>query len=167
MIHRFLRLFAQVRDLDNLIVAQSESLESEVRAHETTKTAMEVASIALESERARRISSDTVAGERREEIERLIVQNHELLEQSHTIMADRLKSLDSLNLRLMDTRTVEQTPDLAKHQALAKLTANVITGIREKERAMDRALLTRFNPGALGLPRVTMNEAQSEATEAA
>ncbi len=167
MIHRFLRLFAQVRDLDNLIAAQSESLESEVRAHEITKTALEVANIALESERARRISSDTVAGERREEIDRLIVQNHELLEQSHTIMADRLKSLDSLNLRLMDTRTVEKTPDLAQHNALVKLTANVITGIREKERAMDRALLTRFNPGALGLPRVTMNEPQPEATEAA
>ncbi len=164
---RFLRLFPQFRDIESLIETQSESLESEVRAHETTKNALEVANIALDSERARRISSDTVAAERREEIDRLLVHNRELMEQSHSIMSDRLKSLDALNLRLMDTRTVEKTPDLAAHQALDKLKNNVLQGIREKENAMDRALLTRFHPSFK--PRITMNEstAQSDNSEAA
>ncbi len=157
---RFLRLFSQFRDIESLIETQSESLESEVRAHETTKNALEVANIALDSERARRVSADTVAAERREEIDRLLIHNRELMDQSHSIMSDRLKSLDALNLRLMDTRTVEQTPDLAKHQAFEKLKVNVLQDIRAKERAMDFALVDHFRK-----PRITMNESPTPPAE--
>lgn len=150
--------YGEVSELCEGLRAQLVELEcairEEMRAHETTKASLEVAITALENERARRISSDTVAGERREEIQRLVEQNKEQREQLTVVMTERLKSLDTLNLRLMDTRTVEKTPDLEAHKAVR---SDILQSIRAKEQAMDMALV---NWGRK--PRVTMNESPAQ-----
>lgn len=162
-----LRLFPQFRDMERLSQTQATALEQEVRAHEDTKRNLEVKSVSLDAERARRLAAETVAAERREEIDRLITQNREQRETLDTIMQDRLKSLDSINLRLLEPRTAEPTPDLEKYRKMARTEAvhQIISETRARSHAVDMAVIEKLHPAFA--KRVTMNQPVTASEEPA
>lgn len=111
-----LRLFGAFRDLQNLAATQAEALESEIRAHEETKTLLHDRVLSLEAERIRRIAAETVASERREEIDRLVMQHREMREDLARVNSERLKSVDAINIKLMREGVVEPPPDMDKYK---------------------------------------------------
>lgn len=111
-----LRLFGSFRDLQNLTATQAEALESEIRVHEETKELLHERVLSLESERIRRIAAETVASERREEIDRLVTQHREMREDLSRVNAERLKSVDAINIKLMREGVVEPPPDMEKYK---------------------------------------------------
>lgn len=144
----FLRLFSQFRDLQTLSQDQGEALEAEVRAHEETKTQLRERAQSLETERVRRIAAETIASERREEIDRLMQQCRELREDLARVNADRLRSLDALNVKLMREPVPEQPPDMEKWKASSHVAqiANVVAAARRNEHMADMALLNKLHP---------------------
>lgn len=155
----FLSLFAAYREMSALANTQAQSLENEIIAHEETKSNLEAHIISLNHERARRVSAETVASERRGEIDRLLQQNREYRESFERVTADRLKSLDTINLKLMEPRIAEPAPDLEKYkqQAYDGVVQQIVTGTRAKNRAVDAAVLAKLYPEKFG-KRVIMNE---------
>lgn len=116
----FLRMFSAFTDLENLSSTQANALEAEIRTHEDTKLALHEQVIGHEAERHRRISAEVMASERREEIERLITQNRELREDLARVNADRIKSVDAVNVKLMRDSVPEVLPDMEKYKLPVK-----------------------------------------------
>ncbi len=151
MILWLLRRFRTFTDLEALAAMQAETTESlteEVRAHESTKRDLEMRTLQAESERSRRLSAETVAAERREEIDRLLAQNQSLRDDFVTLSNERLKSLDNINVKLLEPRAAEPTPDLAAFQnkVREKIGMQVVSKMRTQERALDLALLRKLHP---------------------
>lgn len=144
------------RDLANQAAELStrQKLEAESRlAHVSAE---------LELERTRRISAEAVSFERKAEVERLIAE----VERLQSLLNERAKSLDALNLKLMETKTAEPTPDIKQYTEMAvkKQTMQAITQIRDLHRQMDSAILTKLHPkfiASLGNSR-NMNAPQEE-----
>lgn len=154
----FLRMFTAFTDLDALSQTQASALETEIRTHEDTKQQLHERIVALESERVRRIAAETVASERREEIDRLATQYREIREDLSRVNAERLKSVDALNVKLMREGVPELPPDMEKlrRHAADGAMMKVVQSARQNDRIVDRLLLERLHPAFK--KGVTVNE---------
>lgn len=94
----------------------------------------------LEIERAKRIAAESISSERLSEIERLRID----LRESGDRERERMKSLDLLNVKLMESRVEPPPPDI-KQFALQQVERLKDT-IRSQNRAVDHALLMKFYP---------------------
>lgn len=111
-------------------------------------------------EYGRRVSAETLSAERLQRISSLTDEVRYLREQSERIIGERLKSLDALNLKLMEPRVEPPPPDPKQFRRdrnadpaeMARLQANVsaVKRAREMDRAVDMLLLGKLNPGAIG-----------------
>jgi hypothetical protein len=111
------------------------------------------------NERARRISAETLAVERRAEVERLISELSGVRTELTAVMAERLKSLDSLNVKLMTERTEEKPPDMAQYKkSLEALGTNAVRQMRHIHHSMDAAILTKMHPRFAKVAGAVMNE---------
>lgn len=160
MILWFLRHFAFFREMETLSEVQARSVEEEIRSHEHTKLLLISSDERGQSEHARRVSAETVASERREEIERLMSQIREYRDDLRRLTDERIKSLDSLNLKLMEPRALEPTPDLEKYKRDAAVATmhQVVRDTRKKSNEIDMAVINKLHPKFKANPRVTMNE---------
>ena len=160
-----LRLFPAFRELVNLSQSQAEALESEVREHEEAKRNLSTAIVQLESERSRRIAAESIASERREEIIRILDQTKDYQRQLEYITTERIKSLDNLNVKLMEVKAPEPTPDITQFRAVDKLKTQMVQQIRDSHNAIDMAVLSKLHPKFK--PRIVMNETPKEEEPAA
>lgn len=153
----FRNLQAQARSTETA----EDALRDEIRGHEASISELEITQTTMESERIRRIAAETVAAERREEIGRLLTQNRELREDLSRVSAERIRSVDAINLKLMEQRTPEVAPDMTKYSATEKLKTQLMSDVRMKHQAIDMAVLQKLHPKFA--PRVTINATQTEA----
>lgn len=169
----FLSMFTAFADLQTLAQLQAQNIEDltaklteEVVTHEATKQDLQERIRALESERTRRIAAESIASERRGEIERLTAQYYELREDLTRVLAERIKSVDALNVKLMRESVPEPAPDLAQFQAKQKNDhMNPVMAARENERLMSWALIEKLHP-TFAKRRATLNEPISPPIEA-
>jgi hypothetical protein len=94
----------------------------------------------LEIERAKRVAAESIAAERLSEIERLRID----LRESGDRERERMKSLDLLNVKLMESRVEPPPPDI-KQFALQQID-HLRETVRSQNRAVDIALLQKFHP---------------------
>lgn len=141
------------RDLAN------EAASLSVRQKIEAESRLAHVSAELELERTRRISAEAVAVERKAEVERLIAE----VERLQSVLTERAKSLDALNLKLMETKTPEPLPDIKQFNPVAKQAMQAITQIKDIHRQMDWQILTKLHPkfANLGNSR-NMNAPQEE-----
>lgn len=158
-----LRLFPAFRDLENLSQSQAEALENEVRDHEQKKRDLVLSATQLEAERFRRIAAESISSERREEITRILDQNRAYRESLESLTSERIKSLDALNVKLMEAKAPEPTPDITQFNAALKVKTQMVQQIRDRHNAIDMAVLTKLHPKFQ--PRVVLNEPQPQPAE--
>lgn len=131
----FFRAVSRARQLQ-------EELEGEVRQRIAVEDQLEQVNRALDVERTFRIAAETVASERRGEIDRL----HEELKDVRSCLASvtqsRMESLDALNVRLMKERVEPPPPDMAQFRVLQEVQKSV----RAKHREVDMAILSQLHP---------------------
>ena len=132
-------------ELDGCKQALSQYAQSELQFDRK----IQVLEHSLELERTRRISAEAIATERRLEADRLQEMLGAARQETQAILGDRLKSLDSLNQKLLEPRVVE-TPDLAKFreqgklEALHEATRMTMRKHREADRAIDLAVISQL-----------------------
>jgi hypothetical protein len=149
------RWLRQSDTVDHLTVA----LEESIRQHsEAVRTATWLRSD-LDRERELRISAETLAVERRAEVERLISELSSVREELSRLVADRMKSLDALNVSLMTERVEEKPPDMAQYKkTMESLGANAVRQMRQIHRQADAAVLTKLHPHFAKAAGAVMNE---------
>ena len=161
---RFLRLFLIFRDLEETLEACRSSreqvkdeLRAEVEARIATERELESANSAFQVEQARRISAEAIAAERQAEIERLLASTREMRDDLVRVTGERIKSVDAINLKLMEAKIPEQPVDFKlHHSATLKPLSQLVTNIRQAHHAVDMALIEKMKKG--GFPRRHMNE---------
>lgn len=110
----------------------------------------------LELAHSSRVATEALAAERRAENERLIDQLREMREDLRRVLEERLKSLDSLNTRLMTPRVEDKPPDPAtfKRSEMAELGRAAIGHVRMASRQMDEKFLSAKFPHLFSNPAV-------------
>lgn len=158
---RFLRLFSQFRHLEQSLADSREQwadqLRELTRTHIATEDELESVNATLQMEQVKRISAEAIASERQSEIERMLQSQRELRADLKEITGERIKSVDSINLRLMEAKIPEQPIDFTQHHpAVEKLDyTSTVTKIRKQHRDVDMAVL---RAAAKGFPdRIRMN----------
>jgi hypothetical protein len=126
----------------------------------------------LVRERSARISAETLAVERRAEVERLVSEVAAVRADLQRITEDRLRSLDALNVKLMTDRVEEKPPDMSQYRENEGLAKRAISRVRQLHRDMDIAVLTKLHPRFAGVAEhvnagaqvagAVMNEVQGE-----
>lgn len=155
--------YSVIRELQVRITAAEIATEKAVREKAGLDQELRFVREELNAERNRRISAETMASERRAEVERLVEQNREVREELVRVHAERVKSLDALNLKLMENKTPAETKpiDFSNVDPVMKARMQLVTGVRDMHRAVDRALLTKLHPAfaqKVGEQRHPMNE---------
>lgn len=144
-----------LRNLDRINTLINTGLEFNRQIDALTETNDQL-SIDLSRERDRRIAAETLAAERSKRIDFLADEVRYLREQAERIIGERLKSLDALNVRLMEPRVEPPPPDLKQFrpspEQIERMQANVhaVRRARDAHRAMDMALLGALHPAAIG-----------------
>jgi hypothetical protein len=107
----------------------------------------------LEVVQSARLSAESLASERLRFIDRLEKENDRLVKVNEQILSDRLKSLDAINLKLMEPRTETPPPvDIKQYAAALEATSQqrarhqMVDETRKMHRAMDTAILQKFYP---------------------
>jgi hypothetical protein len=103
---------------------------------------------ALDREQSLRIGAEAIAAERKVEIERLLAQLSEANAGFKTVISERLKSLDAINLKLMEPRPEEKIPDinLFKREAQQEVFSQTVQRVRQMHRDIDRAVIAKLHP---------------------
>jgi hypothetical protein len=153
---RFLRWFRAFRDIEAQVDGCNEALRIEIRGHDAVKQELATTHTALELERTRRISAESIASERRQEIDRLLDQANHMREDISRVTVERLRSVDALNLKLMETKVAEIPPDITKYSIAAKQKSQLVDNMHKTHRDMDWAILRGLHPNFK--KRVTLNE---------
>ena len=150
----------KLRNLDRVEVL-TEELQSSTRQYINLNDEYERTARDLEREREKRIAAETLAGERAKEVERMREEIAYLRAQNDRVIAERLKSLDAINVKLMEARVEPPPPDFEKmrqdratlaqeHPAVQAAAANMINRVRQTHHQMDLAILGALHPQALG-----------------
>ena len=104
----------------------------------------------LRRERDRRVMAEALASERREEVERLVVDLKESRDLAGKVMSERLKSLDTLNTRLLEGRSEGAPPNWdeihAKNEQLREMGRRAVSNVQQIHRNMDAAILAKMHP---------------------
>jgi hypothetical protein len=148
----WLRLFSAYRELDDRSQTQAEAMESEVREHAQCRADLDTARADLDRERVRRIAAETVAVERAKELDRVIQMCSNYREDLARVNAERLKSLDALNVKLMRESAPEPPPDMEKYrtQGTGEDRSTQVRKVMEAHRKMDLAILSQLHPAFKG-----------------
>ena len=161
---RFLRLFRWFREIEEAAGSRDsviESLREEVRLNESLKTVLDRANTMNLAETARRVAAEAIASERRTEIDRMLDTIREMREDLKAITGERLRSIDAINLKLMEAKTPEPLPDMDKYKVRPEnLNGNrgsLINDIRAKYRQIDMEILKEARKGFPNRRRLTMN----------
>lgn len=112
----------------------------------------------LEISKARQISAEAISSERKAECLRLIEELRLSREALQSALGERLRSLDSLNIRLLSPKSSE-TPDLAAFKALqekayesgasrgaSQAVLGAVQSLKSQARSIDKALLETLHP---------------------
>ncbi len=138
--------FVLRRELDSIradLDLIRDELDREVEAHEATRNARDQARAELETERTRRLGAEALAGARAQEIDRLVSQCAAL----QSALSERVKSLDSLVVRLSEPRAPEPAPDLDQYRkAREEVVAQGLRGIRQMHSTLDQQLIQKLYP---------------------
>ena len=114
---------------------------------------------ALEREKEKRIAAETLSAERARELDRMREEIAYLRTQNASVLAERLKSLDAINVKLMEPRVEPPPPDFEKlrqeraargEDPVQAAAAHMIDRVRQTHRQMDLAILGALHPQALG-----------------
>ena len=146
MLEWFLSLFSAHRELRYRSDVQAKALETEIAHSLQLESALSAIQSDLQVERAHRVSAEAISSERGVEIQRLLADVADSRQTERSIRDERLKSLDTLNLKLMESRVEAPPPDLAQFHAAAKLKTQLVDGIRKRDREMDMLLLQKYYP---------------------
>lgn len=158
MIIEFLRRFRHVRDLEETVGACRDNLREQMRSNESLTEELRQSSTLVENERIRRISAESIAVERSDEIQRLLKANEDLRQDLRSVVNERVRSVDAINLKLMETKIPERPVDFKEfHGPVTKLRTNLVNDIRAQHRALDMAVLEQAKKGFPNRKR-TMNE---------
>lgn len=143
-----MRFWRVLRQSDRIAAIEA-ALQERITELRLFQENLESAERQLDRERAQRIAAEAVAAERRAEVERLVAEVAAQREQTRSVMADRLKSLDALNLKLMESRAEEKAPDMSQYKRSEEAAGRAIhtmERVRQMSAAMDNALLTKLHP---------------------
>lgn len=125
------------------------ALADETVEHESTRAARDHAFAQLETERARRIGAEALATARQSEIDRLVAQCAALQAQ----IGERVKSLDSLVVKLSEPRAPEPAPDLDQYRKASEdVVMQGLRGIRKVHAALDQQLIQKLYPSLVRHP---------------
>lgn len=104
---------------------------------------------AFTTETHRRVAAETVASSLNAELTRLREDYHQLQSDYRALTTERLKSVDALNVRLMEPRVADTPPDFGKlkMEAVGKVRDQVVNRVRKLNRDMDLAMLAHMHPG--------------------
>jgi hypothetical protein len=138
--------FSAHRSVLNRAESLQRALETEIEHTSQLESALNAIQSDLQVERAHRIAAESVSSERGAEIQRLLGEVADSRQTERSIRDERLKSLDTLNLKLMESRVEAPPPDLAQFHAATKLKNQLVDDIRKRDRAMDILLLEKFHP---------------------
>lgn len=145
-----------IRQLEDRCSSLQSVLEGEIQSRISVERELEAATSSLLVEQSRRISAEAIASERQSEIERLLTGNRELREDLRSVTSERIKSVDNINLKLMEAKIPELPVDFAKHHSAAqKPMAQLVNNTRQKTREIDMAVLAQAR---LGFPKRHMNQ---------
>jgi hypothetical protein len=157
-----MNLWRWLRQSDR-IDALTEAIEIQVRESQERDREREQLESDLSRERAGRISAETLSVERRAEVERLIDELKGVRSELNGIVTERLKSLDSLNVKLMAERAEEKPPDMAQYKkSLEDMGINAVRQMRKIHHGMDAAILTKMHPRFAKAAGAPMNESMAE-----
>jgi hypothetical protein len=126
--------------------ALQKALEAEIARAAQLVSEAQTLQANLQVERAHRVAAESISVARGDEIQRLLSELQESRQSERSIRDERMKSLDTLNLRLMESRVEAPPPDMSQYHAAAKLKTQMIDDIRRRDRAMDMLLLQRYHP---------------------
>ena len=144
------------------IETMADALESEVRSRMESERASVVLRAELESERVRRITAETLAVERRAEVERLVAELATVRGDHNRMIEERMKSLDSLNVKLMTERVPEVPPDMAQFKRDPSAAVHAIRQIQKIHHDVDAAVLKKMHPKFGGISGAVMNQVMEE-----
>ena len=120
----------------------------------------------LDRERTQRIAAETLSVERRQEVERLRGELIDMREEVKHVTTLHLKSVDAVNLKLMQPRAEEVPPDMEKFKQAAEARATVVTQavrrIRDMHQAVDNAVIAKLHPKFAGLGKVAPEPASPQ-----
>ena len=142
-------LWGKFHDREERATTLDAALQAKISECRQLTESLDDAERVLEREQTRRIAAESIAEERRAEIERMTVELKEQREQLKIVMSERLKSLDALNLKLMESRIEEKPPNMEqfkRSEESAHSAIQTMRRIRESNMAMDMALITRLHP---------------------
>lgn len=123
----------------------------------------------LDRERDRRIGAETVAKSHEQVIEYWKGEVVRLHEQNAAILSERLKSLDALNVRLMEPRVETPPPDLSQYKRMtSEQSDRALSAIRQFRQAndsIDRAIFQKHYPQFMArvVPNLTEQPAETPA----
>jgi len=141
-------LWTILRQTDR-IAALERALQEKISHERSMEAAMNDCERRYEIELTRRISAEAISGERRAEVERLVLELSDSRDQFKALMSERLRSLDALNLKLMEPRAEEKPPDMAQFRRSEDTAAGAVRSmqnLRKMSADMDMALLTQLHP---------------------
>lgn len=147
---RFLRFFSAFRSIEERADNLDRALHQEISARLAVDHELESVRSQFQIEQARRISAEAIAGERGAEIDRLLVSNRELRDDLVRVTSERIKSVDSINMKLMEAKIPEQPIDFKQHHAehpVVSLRRNIVNDVRASHRAVDMAILKEAQKG--------------------
>lgn len=162
MMLRFLRLFRAFRDLEESIHNSDEArrdwqsradeyesaLRDSVSANLAVERELESSQAQFQVEQSRRISAEAIASERQHEIDRLLSSLSDFRADLRSVTSERIKSVDAINLKLMEAKIPEQPVDFTQHHpAVMKTRTQGITDIRNKYYQIDMAILEQQQKG--------------------
>ena len=158
---RFWRWLRQSDEIEMLELA----LDAQTKLKREAEAASKEIATQLDVERSRRIAYESIATERRAELDRQIAQFKEMQEAYETMLRDRMKSLDSLNVKLMETRTEAPPPDLKQFRVAEQAATQAVRKIRQSNSQVDIALLTKLHPRFQKVAGAVMNEVSAAHTQ--
>ena len=144
MLEWFLQLFSAHRELMERSDVLSKALETEIAHSSQLEKALNAIQSDLQIERAHRIAAESISSERGAEIQRLLTEVADSRQTERAIRDERMKSLDTLNLKLMESRAEAPPPDMAQFKAAMKLKTQLVDDIRRNSRAIDLAIIEKL-----------------------
>jgi len=134
-----------LRALEDLQIAK-QALEENTKQLLRLEQELSRSQYSLEIERTKRIAAESIAAARAEENSRILAESTAIRAEFREFMSIRLKSVDDLNVRLLQPKA-DEVGDLAKFEAMkTKLQENVTKSVQQRHRELDLALLAKLHP---------------------
>ena len=139
-----------VQELSEEVTALHQTLVKCAGGEDGLRRENERLSHQLEIEKTKRVASDSVAAERLEEIGRLREDMSAMREQYQAAISERIRSVDAVNVKLMTTSAPEP-PHIDEYRAKmedakVEVVKDTLAKMKQRDRAMDMALLTTLHP---------------------